>query len=275
MTILNIAPADIQARIARGETVDLIDVRTTMEWNGGHAAGARHVPLEQLDPAAIVRQRMGRPEDPIYLICASDGQSASACEAFHRAGFTQAVNVAGGTSAWRRAGLPMERKHTDDSLSLVKQGAILGVASAVVLFLMPCSPLSIWGSAYCPTAPVARSSRATSSDSAPLPATLLDFDRDVISASATVPVLVDFHATWCSPCKLLEPEIAALATERGNRLRVVRIDVDQHGPIAQSQGISSIPDIRLWMGGKEVAHFVGFRPRAEIAAWIDQATATK
>jgi thioredoxin len=270
MTILNITPAEVQARIARGETVDLIDIRTTMEWNGGHAAGARHVPLDRLDPIAAVGQRMGGPGDPIYLICTSGGQSASACEAFHRAGFTQAVYVAGGTGAWSRAGLPMERKHTAVFPGLFKQVAILGLAAAVVLFLMPCSPLSVWGSAYCPATPVAQSDRAQSPGSAVLPATFLDFDRDVVNVSATVPVLVDFHATWCPPCRLLAPEIAALATERGDRLRVVRIDVDRYGPIAQYRGVSGIPDIRLWMGGKEVARFVGFRPRAEIATWIDR-----
>lgn len=270
MAIPSITPAEVQARIARGETVDLIDVRSAMEWNGGHAVGARHVPLGRIDPAAVISQRLGKPEDPIYVICASGGRSASACEAFHRAGFTQAVNVEGGTSAWSRAGLPMERNLKAASLGLVKQGALLVLVAAAVLFLMPCSPLTVWGAAYCPTAtatePVAASTPVAGS---------LDFNRDVITASATVPVLVDFHATWCPPCKLLGPEIDALAKERGDRLRVVRIDVDQHGEIAQSQGVSGVPDVRLWIGGKEVAHFTGFRPRDEIATWIDQATATK
>lgn len=264
MAILSITPAEVQARIARGETVDLIDVRSEMEWNSGHAVGARHVPLGRLDPAAVVSQRAGRPEDPIYVICASGGRSAAACEAFHRAGFTQAVNVSGGTSAWSRAGLPMERNLAAASIGLVRQIAILGLVAAVVTFLMPCSPLSVWGSAYCPTTPSAPPAAA-----APAVAPL-DFTRDVVGASAAVPVLVDFHASWCPPCRQLDPEIQALAAERGDRLRVVRIDVDAESAVAQAQGVSGIPDVRLWKGGKEVARFVGFRPRAEIAAWIDQ-----
>lgn len=276
MAIRSIRPAEVQALIARGETVDLIDVRTGMEWNGGHAVGARHVPLSRLDPAAVVSQRIGKTDDPIYVICASGGRSASACEAFHRAGFTQAVNVEGGTSAWSRAGLPMERNLKAASLGMVKQVGVLAVVAAAVLFLMPCSPLTVWGSAYCPTSAVAPPATTTPPGAAPLPAAVgLDFARDVIAASATVPVLVDFHATWCPPCKLLGPEIEALAKERGDHLRLVQIDVDQHGPIAQAQSVSSIPDVRLWFGGKEVARFVGFRPRAEIATWIDLATATK
>ena len=270
MTIHNVTPAEVQARIASGEAVDLIDVSTTTEWFGGHAAAARHVPLGQLDPALIVSQRKGKPEDPIYLISASDERSASACKTMHQAGVTQAVHVAGGTAAWSRAGLPIERTLTAASMGLVKQVAIMGLAATVVLLLMPCSPISVWGSAFCATTPV-----ASSPDSTGQPSDSLDFNRDVIRASATVPVLVDFHATWCPPCKLLDPEIAAVAKERGDRLRVIRIDVDQHGSIAQSQDVSGIPDIRLWMGGKEVARFVGFRPKAEIMTWIDQATTTR
>jgi thioredoxin len=276
MAIPSITPAEVNARIARGEPVDLIDVRTGMEWNGGHAAGARHVPLSQLDPAAVVAGRVGKPDDPIYVICASGGRSASACESFQRAGFTQAVNVEGGTSAWSRAGLPMQRNLKAASLGLVKQGAVLAVVAAGVLFLMPCSPLSVWGAAYCPTAAAVEPAAPVTPGVAPVPAAGgVDFNREVIAASASVPVLVDFHATWCPPCKLLGPEIEALAKERGDRLRVVQIDVNQNGAIAQAQGVSGIPDVRLWKGGKEVAHFTGFRPRADIAAWIDQAMAAQ
>lgn len=258
-----ITPAELQARIARGETIDLIDVRTALEWNAGHAIGARHVPLGQLDPAAVVAARKGRPDDPVYVICASGARSAAACAAFARAGFAQAVNVEGGTSAWSRAGLPMERKPGAAALGLLRQVGLLALVAAAVLFLTPCSPLTLWGPAYCPATPAAPAPGAAAS--------ALDFARDVVGASATVPVLVDFHASWCGPCKMMAPELAALARERGERLRVVPVDVDQHGALARTHGVSSIPDVRLWLGGKEVARFAGFRPQAEIAAWIDQA----
>jgi thioredoxin 1 len=276
MGLRDVTPDEVHARIVRGEAIDLIDVRTTMEWNGGHAVGARHVPLSGLDPAAVVQQRVGKPEDPIYVICASGARSASACEAFHGAGFTQAVNVAGGTSAWKRAGLPMERAPGSASRGMIREAAIMLVVAAVLLVLMPCSPLTIWGSAYCPITPSAPPASATTAVGgvAPVP-TALDFNRDVVLASATQPVLIDFHASWCPPCKRLAPELAALASERGDRLRMVQIDVDQHGPLAQSQGVSSIPDVRLWLGGKEIARFAGFRTQAEVAAWIDQAIAAK
>ncbi|MEK7415778.1 MAG: thioredoxin domain-containing protein [Planctomycetota bacterium] len=276
MAIPTITPAEVNARIARGEPVDLIDVRTASEWNSGHAVGARHVPLSQLDPAVVVSGRVGKLDDPIYIICATDARSSTACEKFQRAGFTQAVNVEGGTSAWNRSGLPMQHNHKTASLSVVKQVAILFLVAFGILFLMPCSPLSVWGAAYCPAPAAVQPAAPVTSGVVPTPAAgSVDFDREVIAASALVPVLVDFHATWCPPCKLLGPEIDALAKERGDRLRIVRIDVDQNGAIAQSQGVSSIPDVRLWKNGKEIAHFVGFRARAEITAWMDQALETK
>lgn len=261
MTVSSITPADLHARMAAGGPVDLIDVRTGMEWNGGHAVGARHVPLGSLDPAAVMAARQGKADDPIYIICASGGRSASACDAFHRAGFTQAVNVTGGTSAWSRAGLPIERDAKAAGLGLAKQIGILALVAGVVFFLMPCSPMSVWGSAYCPATPSA----------AAAPAGKIDFATAVVAASATVPVLVDFHATWCPPCKLLGPEIEALAAQRGASLRVVTIDVDQEAGLAQEHGVTAIPDVRLFIAGKEAARFAGYKSRAELATWLDAA----
>jgi thioredoxin len=148
---------------------------------------------------------------------------------------------------------------------------MMALVVAVLLVLMPCSPLTIWGSAYCPITPSVQPAAVTTGGEPTKMSTALDFNRDVVLASATQPVLIDFHASWCPPCKRLAPEIAALASERGDRLRVVKIDVDQHGPLAQTQGVSSIPDVRLWLGGKEISRFSGFRTQAEVAAWIDQA----
>lgn len=252
--------------IQTGAAVDLIDVRTGMEFRGGHAVGARHVPLGSLDPAKVMAERTAGKDAPIYIICASGGRSASACNAFRRAGFDQAVNVVGGTGAWNQAGLPMERNAQAARWNLLRQVAIIAVVAGAVLFLMPCSPFPVWGAAYCPTTP------ATTPATAPGPATsAFDFDRDVIAASAQVPVLVDFHATWCPPCKALAPEIAALQQERGDQLRVVKIDVDRESELAQRHGVQGIPDVRLFVAGRETARFTGFRNRADIAAWIDTA----
>jgi rhodanese-related sulfurtransferase len=89
--------------------VDLIDVRTLEEFNGIRAAGARHVPLDTFDPAAVSRSRTTPPTDPLYLICAVGGRSAWACELMMAAGYDNVVNVEGGTQAWYLAGLPTEK----------------------------------------------------------------------------------------------------------------------------------------------------------------------
>lgn len=83
----------------------LVDVREPREWRAGHARGARHIPLGQL-PASL--DQLPR-EAPVYLICASGNRSRNATAYLQKHGFSRPVNVRGGTAAWRRAGLPMDR----------------------------------------------------------------------------------------------------------------------------------------------------------------------
>jgi rhodanese-related sulfurtransferase len=107
--IPTISPAEVAQRRSGGKAVDLIDVRTPVEFAEVHAEGATLVPLDRLDPAAVVAARAGLAEDPIYVICRSGARAAKACEAFRAAGFPNVFNVEGGTEAWRRAGLPVVR----------------------------------------------------------------------------------------------------------------------------------------------------------------------
>lgn len=89
--------------------IDLVDVRMTDEFNEIRAAGARNMPLDTLDPAAVVRSRVAPPDEPLYFICAVGARSAWACELMTAAGCNNVVNVEGGTQAWFEAGLPVER----------------------------------------------------------------------------------------------------------------------------------------------------------------------
>jgi rhodanese-related sulfurtransferase len=89
--------------------IDLIDVRAPEEFREIRAAGARNVPLDTFDPAAIVRSRVAPPDKPLYFICAVGARSAWACELMTAAGFENVVNVEGGTQAWYEAGLPIEK----------------------------------------------------------------------------------------------------------------------------------------------------------------------
>ena len=97
-------PAEAHERVTNGGVL-LIDVREPHEWRAGRAAGARHIPLGEL------ARRVGElpTEQPIYLICASGNRSKAAAELLRAVGFASPINVSGGTGAWKRARLPVER----------------------------------------------------------------------------------------------------------------------------------------------------------------------
>lgn len=133
-TIRTIDPVEIQRLLDTGYRIDLIDVRTPAEFREVHAVGAKNIPLDEIDVEHIVRQREGELE-PLYLICRSDSRGKKACEAFHAMGYTNVVNVAGGTIAWDDLGLPVVRGKKTISLerqvriaagSLVMMGVALG-----------------------------------------------------------------------------------------------------------------------------------------------------
>ena len=135
MNVLTITPVELEELRRQGRPVDLIDVRTPAEYREIHAEPARLVPLDSLDPDAIMRARSGSEGDPLYTICRSGACGRKAAEKFHAAGYTNVVNVEGGTLAWERAGLPVVRGKKTMSLerqvriaagSLVVLGTVLG-----------------------------------------------------------------------------------------------------------------------------------------------------
>lgn len=108
MAITTISPQELAARQQRGEACDLIDVRTPVEFREVHVTFARNVPLDQWNPATLASTRSDASQ-PLYVICRSGNQANQACEKFVAAGFTNIVNVIGGTLAWEQAGLPVAR----------------------------------------------------------------------------------------------------------------------------------------------------------------------
>lgn len=135
MDVPTITPGELGALWRRGEAVDLIDVRTPVEYQEIHAEPARLVPLDGLDPEAVIKSNNGTGARPLYTICRSGSRGRQACERFHAAGFTIVINVEGGTLAWERAGLPVVRGKRAISLerqvriaagSLVMLGTALG-----------------------------------------------------------------------------------------------------------------------------------------------------
>ena len=88
------------------------------------------------------------------------------------------------------------------------------------------------------------------------------FDTEVLQSE--VPVVVDFWAAWCGPCRMVSPELEALAEAHGDALKVVKVDVDANPEVAGRYGIQGIPTISLFRDGKQVASSVGAKPRAAI-----------
>ena len=102
-----ITPIELQNIIDSGKRVDLIDVRTPAEFNEVHATHARNVPLDSLNPREFITERNGHGNDLFYVTCASGARAKLAAAQFSQAGFQNAIIVAGGTTAWNQAGLPV------------------------------------------------------------------------------------------------------------------------------------------------------------------------
>jgi putative thioredoxin len=96
------------------------------------------------------------------------------------------------------------------------------------------------------------------------------FTRDVIDASHELPVLVDFWAPWCGPCRVLGPMLEKLETVYGGRFRLVKVDSDRNPDLAAQFGVRSIPYVVAFSDGKPVNAFVGALPETQLRAFIDK-----
>lgn len=98
----------------------------------------------------------------------------------------------------------------------------------------------------------------------------MNFKEAVLDRSMEKPVLVDFWAPWCGPCRALSPVIEQLAEEQNDRWELVKVNTEEEQEIAQEYRIMSIPNVKLFHRGEVVAEFSGALPRASLLRWLDQ-----
>ena len=96
-----------------------------------------------------------------------------------------------------------------------------------------------------------------------------NFDQAVLQAGT--PVLVEFWAAWCAPCRMVAPIVEELAEEYEDKVTVVKLDVDQNPKAASKYGIMSIPSLIIFKDGNPVSNLVGFRPKADLKRSLDEA----
>lgn len=93
------------------------------------------------------------------------------------------------------------------------------------------------------------------------------FEAEVLKASG--PVLVDFWAEWCGPCRALTPSLDALAAEKAGQIKVVKVNVDESPDAPSKYGVRSIPALYIFKGGEVVAQTVGSLPKSELFKWVE------
>jgi thioredoxin 1 len=104
---------------------------------------------------------------------------------------------------------------------------------------------------------------------ATVPVTDATFDAEV--RNSPVPVVVDFWAEWCGPCRMIGPALEELSTQYGDRVKIAKVNVDENPDTAARLGVRGIPALFVFKDGQVVSNRAGAAPKAALQAWIDSA----
>jgi len=103
------------------------------------------------------------------------------------------------------------------------------------------------------------------------PLEVTDADFEAVVVKSDMPVLVDFWAPWCAPCRMVGPIVEEMAEDMKDTIKVCKVNIDENQAVAQTYDVRAIPTLILFVGGKAAARIVGVRPRADIEKEIQAA----
>ena len=95
-----------------------------------------------------------------------------------------------------------------------------------------------------------------------------NFDKEVLKSSK--PIVVDFWAEWCGPCKAIAPSLEEISDEMANKLKVVKINVDENPTTSQAYSIRSIPALMIFKNGEKVSEKMGALPKSALESWVNE-----
>ena len=148
-------------------------------------------------------------------------------------------------------------------------GIVLLVLAAVMLATSSVSFCPLYAALHLNTRGERKAAHSLKGMTREMDVTTETFQRDVIERSHELPVVVDFWAAWCGPCRMLGPAIETEVAKRAGKIELAKIDVDAEQMLAAQYGIQSIPTVAVFRDGKPVSGFVGAHPAATIGSFLD------